>query len=205
MARLSSRRPAARQWSLLCDIDRESEIQRMWLTIAVLSLLSDVPPRRIAPSPPECRQDSDCVISTFQGCCPGCCEAAPRAVKKGTKEGEICIAMMCERPDCSAVRCARPEPHVAVCRANRCVAVPTKEPQPAECAKASDCRVIERPTADGCCTTRVAAPNGTSTPLTKKPKYGLTAPAGACAPCPPAEGGEAACEANRCVLRRPTE
>lgn len=166
----------------------------MWLTLVAISLLTDVPPRRIEP---QCRQDDDCVVSTFQGCCPSCCPQAPRAVKRGTNEGEICIAMMCEeQTSCAQVKCAKPASVVAVCRSGRCVA----EPARSECKADNECKVME--TSDGCCTTRRAVPLETPVPLTKKAtKYGLSAPGPTCGRCAPPTPGTASCSAGQCVLK----
>lgn len=179
----------------------------MVLTLVALSLLTDVPPRRILPPPVECREDSECVISTFRGCCPDCCEPEPHAVKKGTREGEICIAMMCEkRANCAAVRCAKPAAATAVCRQNKCVAVELGAN--AQCRIDTDCKVIDMPTANGCCTERRAVPLDTPTPLTKDAKkgegFGLSTPSAsqACGTCPATMGGEAVCSSGRCELRR---
>ncbi|PZR09075.1 MAG: hypothetical protein DI536_22820 [Archangium gephyra] len=181
-------------------------MQRMWMTLVALSLLSDVPPRRVAPPAVECRQDSECVISTFRGCCPACCEPPPRAVKKGTKEGDVCMAMLCEEPDCSTVRCAKPAAATAVCRQHRCVAV--ELPSNAQCRVDTDCKVVDVPTANGCCTERRAVPLDTPAPLSRDTKkgerFGLSTPTApqACGPCPATTGGEAVCSAGRCELRR---
>ncbi|MGV3623248.1 MAG: hypothetical protein ACO1OB_20680 [Archangium sp.] len=118
----------------------------------------------------------------------------------------ICIAMMCEPRDCSTVRCAKPAAATAVCRQNRCVAV--ELPTSAQCRIDTDCKVVDMPTADGCCTERRAVPLDTPTPLTKKSekgqRFGLSTPAASqtCGPCPASTGGEAACSAGRCELRR---
>ncbi len=166
----------------------------MWLTLVTLSMLADVPPRR---HEPQCRRDDDCVVSTFQGCCPGCCPAAPHVVKRGTKEGELCMAMVCEaQTSCAAVKCAKPANVVAVCRAGRCVA----EPPRGECKADNECKVVE--TFDGCCTSRRAVPLETSVPLTKKTtKFGLSAPGPTCGACAPPSPGTASCSAGQCVLK----
>ena len=191
----------------MCDIGAGSETACMWLTLVAVSLLSDVPPRRLPP-PVECRADTDCRLSTFQGCCPGCCRVTPHAVPKHTRENDMCAAVDCAMPDdCRLVRCAMPPPMQVVCRDNRCVAVPVSTPPTNQCRADTDCKVIEQPTSNGCCTARVAVPLETPTPLTKrsekKPGFGLSTPSASstCGPCAPPEPGDAACSAGRCVLR----
>ena len=209
----------------------------MVLTLVAVSLLTDIAPgpfepkrRPPAPPPAQCTQDSQCMLSTFQGCCPGCCSGPPHAIPKGTKEGEFCAAVVCERPDCSAVRCARPpdlSSYVATCRAGRCVAVEKSAAAPAQCRVAADCKVVTAsPPAGagcysspcGCCPVTQAVPVDAVVPLQQrpadkkqdgKPNFGLSTggppapPPPSCSPCPAPSGGEAVCQAGQCVLGQP--
>ncbi|MFZ5443013.1 MAG: hypothetical protein ACOZQL_23605 [Myxococcota bacterium] len=200
------------------------------LLFLTLTLLADIAPPLPKPRPPppvaECTADDQCVLSTFNGCCPGCCQPDPHAVRRGTREGEQCAAVECARPNCSAVRCAQPRPvsdFVAACRANRCVAVPKTQPQPAECRADSECKVVEalpppgaacHQSACGCCPVSRAVPLDVVVPLPQRdgpkpstPPFGLStgdARAPACSPCPAPQPGRAACQSGRCVLQ-PTE
>lgn len=205
----------------------------MVLTLVALSLLGDIAPgpfepkRRPAPPPPQCAQDTDCVLSTFQGCCPSCCQAPPHAIPKGTKEGEFCAAVDCSMPDCSAVRCARPpdlSSFAAACRAGRCVALPKTAMPPPQCRTAQDCKVVTAPPPGsacqqspcGCCPVTQALPVDVVVPRPAekprpegKPNFGLSTggpqdrPQPNCAPCPAPSGGEAACQSGQCVLVQP--
>ncbi len=195
----------------------------MLLTLVTLSLLADVAPRR--PPPSQCRADTDCVLSTFQGCCGSCCQGPPHAVPRGTKENDHCAMVDCVELNCSAVRCAAPpEPasFVPVCRSGQCVAAQKVE-LPAECRVDSECRVVTTPAPGaaclqspcGCCPASRAAPvDAVVVPLQKKPvekkgkpDFGLStggptaAPQGPnCSACQRPEEGKAACRSGRCVL-----
>lgn len=209
----------------------------MVLTLLALSLLTDIAPpqftpKRKPPPPsqpaPECSQNSDCVLNTFQGCCGSCCSAPPHAIRKGTKEGEICAAVECARPNCDAVRCAKPpevSSYVALCLAGSCVAEPKIAQLPVQCTTAADCKVVNAPMAGcqqspcGCCPVTQALPVDAVVPLQQrpadkkknegKPNFGLSTGGGTapqppnCAPCPAPTGGEAACQAGQCVLVQP--
>ena len=91
-----------------------------------------------------CRSDADCVISDFQGCCPGCCSRPPEAVSKVELERQQrrCALVDCAlRGDCN-VPCALPEkvPLVAVCAGGRCQAREVSRPtDPDFCASDADC------------------------------------------------------------------
>lgn len=207
----------------------------MLLTALTLALLGDIaPPQpqpKVRPPPPvaECSADDECVLSTFNGCCPGCCSPDPHAVRKGTREGEYCAAVDCALPRCEAVRCAQPRPlsdFIAACRGRRCVALP-RDQVPAECRTDAECKVVEAPpppgaachqSACGCCPTSRAVPIDAVVPLPQRPgpkpaqapsgspPFGLSpgdtarAPP-ACSPCPAPQPGRAACQAGRCVLQ----
>jgi hypothetical protein len=207
----------------------------MVLTLVALSLLTDIAPGPFAPKrpppkqpPPQCTQNSDCVLSTWQGCCPSCCSGPPHAIRKGTKEGEFCAAVDCAMPNCNAVRCARPpdlSSFVAVCRAGTCVAEPKTSQAPAQCQTAQDCKVVNAPLAGcqqrpcGCCPVTQALPIDAVVPLQQrpaekkstdgKPNFGLSTGGSSppqqpnCAPCPAPSGGEAACQSGQCVLVQP--
>jgi hypothetical protein len=209
----------------------------MVLTLVALSLLGDIAPgpvlRQPPPPPPvQCREDTDCVLSTFQGCCGGCCGAAPHGVPRGANEAAACAAVDCAKPDCAAVRCARPpDPgtFVPACRAGRCVALPKSAP-PAQCRVNTDCVVVTAvPPAEaschrsacGCCPLTQALPVDAAVPLQKrespsappkkpgeKPPFGLSTggppPAAPnCSACPQPTGGTAACQSGQCVLLQP--
>ena len=194
----------------------------MLLTLVTLSLLADVAPRR--PPPSQCRADTDCVLSTFQGCCGSCCKGPPHAVPRRTKENDHCAMVDCEMPDCAAVRCAAPvDPasFAAVCRSGQCVAT-QKVDSPAECRADGECRVVTTPSPGaaclqspcGCCPASRAVPVDAVVPLKKKPvekkarpDFGLstggpTLPPQAppCSACQRPENGVAVCRAGRCVL-----
>jgi hypothetical protein len=206
----------------------------MILVLVLSGLLGDVGPRRPqpVPPPPQCTDDSGCVLTTFQGCCGGCCPQEPRAVPVGSREEMRCAAIDCAMPDCAAVRCGpAPRPvseFVATCRAGRCVALP-KTQVGGQCRVDLDCRVVvaQPPPGDachrsacGCCPVSQAVPVNEVVPLQEqrpaptspktdgKPNFGLSTgdgrPAPQCSPCPaPQPTGGAACLGGRCVLTPP--
>ena len=201
----------------------------MLLTLVTVSLLGDIAPkpfRQPSPPPVQCQQDTDCVLSIFQGCCGGCCGGAPHAVQRGVNEMARCSTVDCAPPDCAAVRCAQPpDPasFTAACRAGTCVAV-RKSEAPAECRVDADCTVVTtaspgascQRSACGCCPVTRAIPSDAVVPLQQrapdsrkpgeKPSFGLSTggqnppPAPNCSPCPAPMGGTAACQSGRCVL-----
>lgn len=164
--------------------------------------------------PDFCASDSDCVSSTFQGCCGGCCPAQPVAVSRRRAElqRQQCMAVRCRGPDCSNIACAQviPSPIRPVCRANRCVAdapifvpPPPPPPPPAQCRADADCGVDLNPPPGsacwsspcGCCPTpravpveQVRPPPVRRTPEGKGSPFGLTqgnsANAPTCVACP---------------------
>lgn len=199
----------------------------MLLALVTLGLLGDV-----APGPfvrPQCTADTECVVSTFDGCCGSCCGRSPHAVPRGVNEAGPCATSACSPPNCAAVRCepiAAASEFVAACRGGRCVAVPKSAPI-AECRVSSDCSVmnVAPPPGDschrsacGCCPVSLAMPIDSVVPLQKrppntknspgeKPDFGLstgkpTQPqAPNCSPCPAPSGGTAVCRAGRCMLQ----
>lgn len=132
----------------------------MTLTLLTLTLLADIAPqpwapptKRPPPPPAQCTSNDQCVLSTFQGCCPSCCPSDPHAIPKGTKEGEICAVVDCSLPNCAAVRCAAARPvsdFQAVCRAGQCLAVP-KSQAPGQCRSDAECEVSFSPAPGAAC------------------------------------------------------
>ncbi len=204
----------------------------MLLALLTLSLLGDVAPgpplKRPPPPRSQCAADSDCVLSTWEGCCGTCCASAPHAVLRGTDEVRRCANLDCAMLDCAAVRCAKPpEPgeFVAVCREGQCLAV-RKVAAPAECRVDTDCSVVTGAPPQsaschrspcGCCPVTQAIPADGAVPLQKrapqtpnkprgKPDFGLSTggppppPPPNCSPCPSPSGGYALCQSGRCVL-----
>src|SRR5688572_20783279 len=117
------------------------------LTLLILSDIAPIGPLKSKPRPPdECSRDTDCELSTFQGCCGGCCQTAPHAKRRGLDENAKCAAADCAQLNCAAVRCAAPPPKnafVAVCRVGQCVAVsrseiPSAPPPPAAVCRADN-------------------------------------------------------------------
>lgn len=135
--------------------------------VVAAPVLADIAPARL---PPECSADSQCVITTFDGCCGSCCPRAPYAMSAARLQAAQgrCAAVKCARPSCEEQVCAAvvPEPASnfrAVCEAGRCVAKLVA----AECRNDSDCTVAQvSPPAGaacyaapcGCCPTNVAVP-----------------------------------------------
>ena len=204
----------------------------MFLALVTLSLMADVAPgpqlRRPPPPPVNCSADSDCVLSTFNGCCGSCCGGDPHAVPRNVNESARCAVIDCAMPDCSAVKCRQPRPaseFVAACRASHCVAIPKSE-EPAQCRINADCAVVTAapPAGDschrsvcGCCPVTQAVPVDAVVPLQKRapgaqpkpgqPNFGLStggppAPTPNCSPCQAPTGGSAACMGGRCVLQQ---
>lgn len=107
-----------------------------FLLFAARLAVADVPA-------PGCRSDVDCVISDFQGCCPGCCADAPKAwLRSELSRQELrCHAVDCGERACN-IPCELPEkvPLVAVCAGGRCQAreVPRAK-DPDFCASDADC------------------------------------------------------------------
>lgn len=186
-----------------------------------------------APPPPDpdfCSSDSECVASTFAGCCGTCCPVQPVAVsrRRDALQRQQCAAVRCARPDCSRIACAQvmPSPIVPVCRGNRCVAdrpqlVPPPPPPPAQCRADEDCGVDLNPppgsacwsSACGCCPSPRAVPveQVRPPPVRRSPStgqgtsfglsQGSTQASPTCGPCPATAPQQAACAGGRCVLR----
>lgn len=204
----------------------------MLLALLTLSLLADIapgPPLKQPPRSSECTADTDCVVSTYQGCCGSCCVGLPHGVRRGVDEARACGEVDCASQNCAAVRCAAPPDlaqFVPACRGGRCVAVPLPE-APAQCRVNEDCTVVTMvPPAGaychrspcGCCPVTQAIPidgvplpkraperNTPNKPKTK-PNFGLSTggppppQAPNCSPCPAPSGGTALCQSGRCVL-----
>ncbi|MBL8950046.1 MAG: hypothetical protein JNK82_04675 [Myxococcaceae bacterium] len=184
------------------------------LTLLVLNL--DIAPRE----PTGCSTDSDCVITTFEGCCGSCCPPAPVALPRLIDEARRrrCAVVECTAKACPDVVCTKQEPVTAfraVCERRQCVAVKTTAAP--VCRAASDCRVDFTFDTNGCAQTPSAVPATTPRPpqppprpLSKKegtkPQFGLS-PGGpqAPGPCPPPPQARAVCASGRCVLSRQFE
>ncbi|MFT3710457.1 MAG: hypothetical protein QM817_22770 [Archangium sp.] len=201
----------------------------MMITALALLLLGDVvfePVPKIRP-PDQCSADSDCELSTFQGCCGSCCPAPPHAIRKGSNEGARCAVIDCALPNCDAVRCMRaPEPvssYLAICRVGQCVAVMKPIKQTAVCRVDDECRVVQLPPSPGqCCGIPAAQPIDAPLPQQPKrtppvknekkgdgPQFGLSTGDGTgprpqlpqnCGVCPAPTNVRAACSAGQCVL-----
>lgn len=155
--------------------------------------LADIGPLPPARPPPECRADSECVITTFEGCCGSCCPRAPYAVSaSGLKAAQQrCAAVRCKAPSCDDVACAMvvPEPASsfrAVCQAGRCVARRVSEV--AECRSSADCTVVTtQPPSGAAC---YASPCGCC-PVNAAVPVEQLRPRPAPQPAPPLKKGEA--------------
>ncbi|MEW5741904.1 MAG: hypothetical protein AB1938_23520 [Myxococcota bacterium] len=140
--------------------------------VAATASRADIAPRRPTPPPSECKADSECVITTFAGCCGACCPRAPYAMSAAKQQAaeDRCAVVRCGAPKCDDVACAMvmPEPASAfraVCEAGRCVA--RRVGEVTECRRDADCAVVTAmPPAGaacysspcGCCPSTVAAP-----------------------------------------------
>lgn len=114
----------------------------MWLHLLAVSLLADVAPRPLpSPPPAQCRGNTDCVLSTFEGCCGSCCPRAPHAIPKGSNETSRCAVIDCAMIRCEEKRCAA-APQVsdfeAVCQSGQCIAMPRTA---VECRVDAECQV----------------------------------------------------------------
>lgn len=180
-------------------------------------------------NPDFCAMDSDCVSSTFSGCCGSCCPTQPFAVTRtrATLDSQKCRAVRCAREPCEGIACAQvmPSPIRPVCRANRCVAerpeiVVPPPPPPVECSADRDCGVdLNPPPGDacwsspcGCCPAARAVPvEQVRPPPVRKSPTGKGSPFGlsqgnsantpSCGACPAPVSSTAACSTGRCVLR----
>ncbi|MBL8910512.1 MAG: hypothetical protein JNM17_07385 [Archangium sp.] len=199
------------------------------LTLLVLADIAPIGPAKIKVRPPdECSRDTDCELSTFEGCCGTCCPGPPHAKRKGLDEARRCAAVDCAMPDCAAVRCMRApdkSAYVAVCRVGQCVAVskseiPTAPPPGPVCRADNECRVVLSTPAPGqCCGTPMAQSIDAPIPLQRrpgptqpkqdgdKPVFGLTpgnssgTGSAQCGPCPQPAGMRARCtNTGQCVL-----
>ena len=198
------------------------------LGLAVL-LLSFGAGGDVAPRRPSCQADSECVITTFEGCCRGCgCGAGPHAMSAAAlKSAQArCAAVDCGQPRCEQISCPpleRAASFRAVCREGSCQA----EKLAAECREDSDCTVSYptpacAPGPCGCCpgiapqavpigSRRTALTGNPPRPVPPQPgdkevKFGLSPGPGTppppvnCAPCPAPRPAEAVCRAGRCAL-----
>ncbi|MCA2976834.1 MAG: hypothetical protein INH41_25600 [Myxococcaceae bacterium] len=136
---------------------------RRWLVVLVGLCaavgLADVP----APSLERgCRQDADCVLSNFQGCCDSaCCPSPPRAWHRGALRvaQAACRAPSCGAPPVCEERSCPPQdarPLEAACEGGRCVArVAGPRDDVDACERDDDC--VSRSSA-GCCGSCCPAP-----------------------------------------------
>ncbi len=169
---------------------------------------------------PQCRLDSDCLVTSFS-CCERCCALPLEAMTPAQLESK---RAECGQTNCAMIKCA-PEhcPKVssqqsrAVCRSNRCELVVA--PTPVECETDAQC-IVDYPTSHiggcgvcGCCpgtepvaapVSRVApSPFGLSQPGAKKSSRPQPAPPVSpnCSPCPNRKPATARCRAHRCTLK----
>lgn len=113
------------------------------------------------PAPePTCRADSQCIISTFDGCCGACCPQ-PRAWLRSelAREEERCTLIECTAPACTEACDATPSVAglVAKCDSGVCVSQRT---DPSFCSSDRDCVVASL---GGCCGGCCPAPQGAVT------------------------------------------
>jgi hypothetical protein len=180
---------------------------------ALLLLAASVAVADIPAPPTPCRNDAECVISDFQGCCPDCCPSPPRAwstVELARVQKRCEIIDCARREDCN-IPCALPEKKalIAVCTRGVCVAREASRPSdPDFCASDSDC---VSSTFNSCCGSCCpAAPVAVS-----RGRAQLQQQQCARVRCEPLACGNIACaqfvpspirpvcRANRCVAERP--
>lgn len=99
----------------------------------------------LPPPQSECRADSECVITPFQGCCSNCGCPGPHAMSRQRLQSEEqrCAVIECAAPRCKAMACPAPEPISAlraVCKAGHCEA--ERLPPAPECRSDADCRIV---------------------------------------------------------------
>lgn len=110
---------------------------------------ADVPSRRVKVG---CTFDTDCVLTTFEGCCSGnCCPRSSAWLRSDLEQQQRRCAIV----DCAVAECSSPcpkqdeGPKVAVCVAGRCEARERQAPaNPDFCASDADC---VSSTFAGCC------------------------------------------------------
>lgn len=134
----------------------------------------------------QCTTDGDCV-AIAASCCPTCCATPQKVVsrRRAALEHQVCAATACPTLSCGVCTMMMPEPVNPVCRAQRCVAEATPQP---ECTTDADCALGD---------VTPCSPHSCSD---KKPPFGLSTGSStpSCVPCPTVP----VCRAGRCLRPR---